>query len=370
MTGDAFPAGRLAAIHAAPVSLDRDRTLDKIESLTGEAARAGARLVAYPEAFVPGFPVWCLVRRPIDQHHQFEELYANAVEVPGAHTQRLAQIAARHDVYLSVGVTERSPVSMGGLFNANLVFAPSGRLVGHHRKLVATWAERLVWAPGDAVGLGPIETDVGRVGVLICGENTNPLARYALMAQGEQVHVATWPPAWPFTRGGDAGDYRRWIEVRSAAHAFEAKVFSLSVAAHLDERAIAHAAHGDVEAEEILREAPLAVSLAHGPSGELLGEPIQGEEGILYLDVDARGAIAPKMAHDVICGYQRFDVFDLHVNRIRPAPATIRIQLAAAPSEPGNAVDADPTPDAGRSAGRDREDDPLEWRDGRSRPGR
>ena len=368
MTGDQFPSGRLAAVHAAPAYLDRDRTLDKIESLTGEAARAGARVVAYPEAFVPGFPVWCLVRRPIDQHRQFEELYANAVEVPGAHTRRLAQIAARHDVYLSVGVTERSHVSMGGLYNANLVFAPSGSLVGHHRKLVATWAERLVWAPGDGVGLGPIETDVGRVGVLICGENTNPLARYALMAQGEQLHIATWPPAWPFTRG-DVGDYRRWIEVRSAAHAFEAKVFSLSVAAYLDESAIMGAADGDADAEQILREAPPAVSLAHGPSGELLGEPIQGAEGILYLDADVRGAIVPKMAHDVICGYQRFDVFDLHVNRVRPAPATIHTRPASVGAMSETTVDADLTTDAGQRAGHEGGDGLIEDRDKQSRPG-
>ncbi|MBV9194214.1 MAG: carbon-nitrogen hydrolase family protein [Solirubrobacterales bacterium] len=369
MTADDFPSGRLAAVHAAPAYLDRDRTVDKVESLTGEAARAGARLVAYPEAFVPGFPVWCLVRRPIDQHRQFEELYANSVEVPGAHTERLGQIAARHDVYLSVGITERSRVSMGGLFNANLVFAPSGRLVGHHRKLVATWAERLVWAPGDGLGLVPIETDVGRVGVLICGENTNPLARYTLMAQGEQLHIATWPPAWPFTRGGDAGDYRRWIEVRSAAHAFEGKVFSLSVAAYLDESAIMGAAYGDVDAEQILREAPPAVSLAHGPSGELLAGPVQGEEGILYLDADVRGTIVPKLAHDVICGYQRFDVFDLHVNRVRPAPATIRPGPASLGARPETTVDADLITGVGQRAGHQRSDYLLEDGEKQRRPG-
>ncbi len=368
MSADEFPSGRLAGVHAAPVYLDRDRTLDKIESLTGEAARAGARVVAYPEAFVPGFPVWCLVQRPIDQHRHFQELYANSVEVPGAHTRRLGQIAARHEVYLSVGITERSHVSMGGLFNANLIFAPSGNLLAHHRKLVATWAERLVWAPGDGVGLGPVDSDVGRVGVLICGENTNPLARYTLMAQGEQVHVATWPPAWPFTRGADVGDYRRWIDIRSAAHAFEAKVFSLSVAGYLDESAIAGAAQGDLDAEQILREAPPAVSLAHGPSGELLAGPIQGEEGILYLDADVRGSIVPKMAHDVICGYQRFDVFDLHVNRVRPAAATIRTQPASLGATSEIRADADVAADLAQRAGHDGGDRPLEEPDKQRRP--
>jgi nitrilase len=323
MPADVFPAGRMAGVHAAPVYLDRDRTVDKVAALVAEAARGGARVVAFAEGFLPGFPIWCLVQRPIDQHGQFEQLFANSVQVPGPYTERLAQIARSNDVYLSIGVTERGPVSMGQLFNTNLIFDPAGKLVSHHRKLVATWAERLVWSHGDGAGLGVIDTDIGRLGVLICGENTNPLARYALMAQGEQVHIATWPPVWPFKRGGDGEAYRRWIEVRSAAHAFEAKVFALSVAAHLDEPTILGCADGDAEVEKVLRAAPPAVSLALGPDGNLIGDSIQGEEGILFLDVDVAGSVAPKMAHDVVGGYQRFDVFDVTLNKRRQTPMRV-----------------------------------------------
>ena len=333
MPGETFPTGKLAGVHVAPVYMDRDRTLDKIASLTAEAARQGARLVAFGEAFIPGFPVWCLVQRPIDQHQQFQELYASALLVPGPEISRLAQIVRQNDVYLSVGITERSPVSMGGLFNTNLVFAPTGDLLAHHRKLIPTWAERLVWASGDGAGLGPVETDLGRLGVLICGENTNPLARYALMAQGEQLHIATWPPAWPFKRGGDADDYRRWIEIRSAAHAFEAKVFALSVAAYLDEHMITGAAAGDSVVEDVLRTAPPAVSLALGPNGELLTDPIQGQEGILYADIDVARSIQAKMAHDVVCGYQRLDIFHVEVDRSRQVPIRVRgLDAQATPS--------------------------------------
>ncbi len=323
MSGDVFPSGKWAGVHAAPVYMNRDRTIDKIDALTGEAARAGARIVAYGEGFLPGFPVWCLVQRPIDQHAQFAQLFANAVDMAGPHMRRMSEIARKHEVYLSIGITERSPVSMGCLFNSNVVFEPSGKLVAHHRKLVATWAERLVWSHGDGSGLGVTNTDLGKLGVLICGENTNPLARYALMAQGEQIHLATWPPAWPFRRGGDAQQYRRWIEVRAAAHAFEAKVFCLSVAAFLDEEAILGAAAGDKFVETVLREAPPAVSLALGPSAELLGDPIQAEEGILYADVDISRCITEKMAHDVIGSYQRMDIFGFSVNRGRLAPAVV-----------------------------------------------
>lgn len=333
MSADTFATGRWAGVHAAPVYMDRDRTLDKIAALTGEAARGGARIVAFPEGYLPGFPVWALAQRPIDQHKQFQELYANSIVVPGPHSRQLGEIARRNDVYLSVGVTERSPISLGGLYNTNLIFDPTGKLVGHHRKLLATWAERLVWSHGDGAGLGVVDTDLGKLGVLICGENTNPLARYALMAQGEQIHLATWPPAWPFTRGGDAATYRRWIEVRAAAHAFEAKVFSLSVAGFLDEATIMGAAAGDKVVEEVLREAPPAVSLALGPTANLIGEPIQGEEGILYADIDLAECIPAKMAHDVVVGYQRFDVFGFTLNKQRQVPVTIE-GYAPLPDDP------------------------------------
>jgi nitrilase len=341
MSADSFPAGRLAGVHVAPVHLDRQGTLEKVNSMVAEAARGGARVVAFAEGFLPGFPVWCLVQRPIDMHGQFEQLFANSVLVPGSETERLAQIARSHDVFVSIGVTERSPVAMGTLYNSNLIFSPSGALVSHHRKLVATWAERLVWSHGDGAGIDVVETDVGRLGVLICGENTNPLARYALMALGEQVHIATWPPVWPFQRGGDADAYRRWIEVRSAAHAFEAKVFALSVAAHLDEASIVGASAGDPEVEKVLREAPPAVSLALGPNGNLIGEPVQGREDILYLDVDIAKSIAPKMAHDVVGGYQRFDVFDVSLNRRRQVP--IRLVGERGPGLSTSDIRADPT---------------------------
>ncbi|HEX2075106.1 MAG TPA: carbon-nitrogen hydrolase family protein [Geodermatophilus sp.] len=338
---DDFPTVRVAAAQAAPVFLERDPTVDKVEGLVAEAARAGARVVAFSESFVPGFPLWCLVRRPVDQHQLFRRLYANAVDVPGPVTQRLGDLAARHEVYLSVGITERSTASTGGLFNTNLVFGPDGRLRLRHRKLVATWAERLVWAHGDGSGLRTVDTEFGRLGMLICGENTNPLARYALIAQGEHIHVASWPPAWPFQRGGSVEDYQRWIEVRSAAHAFEGKVFTISVAGVLDEKAISTSAEGDPEAEEVLRAAPPAVSLAIGPSGRLLGKPLVGEEGILYTDCDLGDCVTAKMAHDVVCGYQRLDVFEVRLNRRPQVPLRV---TEHAEDELVESVEKGPTP--------------------------
>jgi len=181
--GDSFPSFRAAAVQAASSFLDREATLDKLESLVGEAARGGAQLVVFSESFVPSFPLWNLVLAPIDQHRFFRALYEQAVSIRSVHTERLADCARREGVHLSVGVTERSRLSMGTLYNTNLFFSPAGELLNRHRKLMPTWAEKLTWGQGDASQLRPVDTELGRIGTLICGENTNTLARYALLAR-------------------------------------------------------------------------------------------------------------------------------------------------------------------------------------------
>ena len=343
MSGDQFPVFTAAAVHAAPVFLDRDATIDKMGGLVADAARRGAQIVVFPESFVPAFPIWALVRPPIDQHGLFRRLYEQAVPVPGPHTERMAALARRHGVYLSVGVTERSPVSMGALYNTNLLFDPDGRLLQRHRKLVPTWAEKLIWTGGDGSTLRPIETALGRIGTLICGENTNPLARYALLAQGEQVHLSTYPPAWPFRRGSASGAYARWIELRAGAHSFEGKVCNVVSAAHLDEDAIVQSAEGDESAEAAMREAAPAVSIIIGSGGEVLAGPHSGSEGIVVATVDVGASIENKLAHDVVGNYQRFDLLRLHLDQRTQDPIVLR-------TDPADALGAEAAAEAnGRS---------------------
>src|SRR5262249_50324417 len=149
-------------------------------------------------------PIWTNVLAPVDQTAFFSRLFANSITVPGPDAERLAALARRHRVTLSIGVTEKSPTSMGSMWNSNLVFDREGTLVNHRRKLVPTGAERLVGGYGDAAQLSPFTVGDLRLGVLICGENTNPLARFTLLSQGEQIHLASYPPVWPFSR--DSGD--------------------------------------------------------------------------------------------------------------------------------------------------------------------
>lgn len=341
-SGDAFPTFRAAAVQAAPVFLDREATLDKLEGLVAEAAQGGAKLVVLSESFVPAFPIWNLVLPPMDQHKFFRALYENALLVPGPQTDRMGTLARRHDVFLSVGVTERSPISMGAMYNTNLLFNPAGSLINRHRKLVPTWAEKLTWANGDASHLRPVETEIGRIGTLICGENTNTLARYALLAQGEQVHLASYPPAWPFRRTGSVRNYDlgRAIEIRSAAHAFEGKVFNVVASGLLDDDAIEMVAEGDSRVEEALRSAPQPTSMIVHPTGELCSEPLVGGEGIVYADIDIAESIEPKQAHDIVGYYQRFDLFSVQLDQRPQRPIELISGPAPAPIPAGEEVPA------------------------------
>ena len=324
MTSEATPTVRVAAVQAAPVFLDRDASIEKLDGLVAEAAAEGAELVAFGESFIAGFPIWNGVLPPVAQHEFHQRLVESSISVPGSHADRLGQIAARHGVALSVGVNERSEHSLGQVFNSNLIFDGAGRLVNHRRKLVATWYERLTWSHGDAHDLKPVDLNGWGLGMLICGENTNTLARYALLAQGERLHVSSYPPSWPFDQrlGLPEYDLEDSIRLRSAAHAFEGKVFNVVAATSLDDQAVAEVSGGDGEIEKLLRSTPTA-SLVVGPRGETIAGPLIGEEGILYADVDLSEEIALKQAHDIVGTYQRLHLFHLTIDASRPEPVTV-----------------------------------------------
>jgi nitrilase len=354
MPGDVYPRFRAAAVQAAPVFLDRDASIDKLDTLVQKAVDAGAELVVFGESFIPAFPVWNLIYAPMDQHGFFRQLFDNAVQVPGPHTRRLSEIAKRHRVVLSVGITEKGSISMGALWNTNLLFDRDGTLLNRHRKLVPTWAEKLTWANGDAAYLRPDETDCGRIGTLICGENTNTLARFALLAQGEQVHIATYPPAWPFHRpGGGAQDYNLGdaIRIRSAAHAFEGKVFNIVAACSLDADAIEQLSKGDSGLKDLLKATPAPVSMIVGPNGELLADPLVGSEGMVVADIDIARSIELKLIHDIVGYYNRFDIFHLEVDPTPNRPVWIR----KASRRDEEAEDGNPVPETEDAAyGRER----------------
>jgi aliphatic nitrilase len=320
-----YPAYKVAAAHVAPVFLDTDRSVAKACSVIAEAADHGARLIAFPEAFLPGFPVWAALAAPIRTHELFKKLAASAVAIDGPELARIRQAARRKGIFVSLGFTEGTRASVGCLWNANALIGADGSLLNHHRKLVPTYFEKLIWSNGDGSGLRVCDTELGRIGILICGENTNPLARFALMAEGEQVHIASYPPVWPTRPPEGPGNYdlAQAIRIRAGAHAFEAKVFNLVASSCVDQtlRLAIEAALGR-EAVRILEQSPRGISVVLDPAGTPLGEALCRDEGILYAEIDLAQSVEPKQFHDVVGSYNRFDIFTLAVDRSARRPAT------------------------------------------------
>lgn len=323
MSTTRYPSFKAAACHTAPIFLDSARTIDKATSLIEEAAGNGASLIAFPESFVPGFPIWAALRAPILNHDFFFALAREAIRLDGPEIGRIRAAARRHGVHVSLGFTEGTDASVGCLWNSNVLIGPDGAVLNLHRKLVPTFFEKLIWANGDARGLRVVQTKLGRIGMLICGENTNPLSRFALMAEGEQVHISTYPPCWPTRPPAESGGYdlRRAIEIRAGAHAFEAKVFNIVSSAFTDQSLKDRVGLADKAVLDVIERSPQSVSMILDPTGAVIGEPLSGREGIVYAEIDTALSVEPKQFHDVVGYYNRFDIFDLRVDRSKRDPA-------------------------------------------------
>ncbi|KAG9561356.1 nitrilase, partial [Aureobasidium melanogenum] len=337
---------RAAACHVSPVFLSASRTTQKAINLIRQASANKANLVVFPETYISAFPIWSAVRAPTENHDLFKRMVVESVYVNGPEIESLRATAQKLNIMVSVGVSEKARYSSATLWNSNVLIGNNGEILNHHRKLQPTFFEKLTWSSGDGHGLRVSETQYGRIGNLICGENTNPLARYALMAEGEQIHISTWPAVWP-TRAlqpdvvatkGKNYDNLAANRTRAAAHCFEAKCFGIINAAFLDEQAIdivAKGASNEAGVRQTLQLSQRAATMFLDPTGMLKPgftvdattgkeqetEYLQDREDILYTDMDVEECIEGKQYHDVVGGYQRLDVFDLQVDRSRREPA-------------------------------------------------
>jgi nitrilase len=319
-----YPKFRAAACHASSVFLDAEKTAEKACDLIAEAARNGAQLVVFPESYLPGFPIWAALQAPIYNHQFFRAFVAEAQRLDGPALQKVRMAARRHGVHVSLGFTEGTDASVGCIWNSNVLIGPDGGVLNRHRKLVPTFYEKLIWSNGDARGLRVADTEIGRLGMLICGENTNPLARYALMAEGEQVHMSSYPPIWPTRPPDQAGRYdlRRAIEIRAGSQAFEAKVFNIVASGFVDIAMRDAVGQADPKTLDIIDRSPRAVSLVLDPAGELISDVLCDSEGIVYAEIDVAECVEPKQFHDVVGYYNRFDIFRLNIDRSARDPAT------------------------------------------------
>lgn len=305
-----LPKFKAAAVQASPVFLNVGATVDKAISIIKEASGNGASLVAFPEVFIAGYPYWNWIMTPVQGSRWYEQLYKNSIAVPGPEVDRLCEAAKETNCHVVVGVNERGQ-SMGELYNTNLIINNKGELIGKHRKLVPTWAEKLTWTGGDGSSLKVYNTEIGPIGTLACGENTNTLARFTLLAQGELIHVANYislPVAPPDYNMAEA------IKIRAAAHSFEGKLFTVVSCSTITKEIIDTMKEDIPDAEELLTRKNSAFTGFIGPNGAVIGEPLIDEEGIVYADIDLSKCIQPKQMHDILGHYNRFDIFDLKVN--------------------------------------------------------
>lgn len=282
-----------------------------------------------PEVFVPGYPYWNWTMNPVQGSPWYERLYRASIDIPGPEVETLRDAARRAGVVLVVGVNERGAHSLGVLYNTLLTIGADGELLGVHRKLVPTWAEKLTWTGGDGSSLRVHRTAVGPLGALACGENTNTLARFALLAQGELVHAASYIALPVAPEDYDMADA---IALRTAAHSFEGKVFSVVSCSTISPEMVDLIAGEDESVRKQLARKRSALSGIFGPDGRPVGEPLVDEEGIVYAEIDLGRCIQPKQMHDIIGHYNRFDVFQLQFDNRPRGPLAFTAPAADQPA--------------------------------------
>lgn len=313
-----LPRFTAATVQASPVYLNPEATAEKACNLIRQAAQGNASLVAFPEVFLAGYPYWNWIMSPVQGSPWFEKLYKSSVRLDGPEMKMLCATARECGIYVVMGLNERGD-SLGEIYNTMVLIGKDGQIIGRHRKLVPTWAEKLTWTGGDGSSLQVYKTDIGPIGMLACGENTNTLARFSLLAQGELIHIASYislPVAPPDYNMAEA------IKIRAAAHSFEGKLFTLVSCSTISQE-IMDAMKADVpDAEKLLSRRDSAFSGVLGPNGAVIGQPLIDEEGIVFAEIDLNRCIQPKQMHDILGHYNRFDIFDLRVNRKPLRPVT------------------------------------------------
>ena len=304
---------RVAVIQAAPVMFDTQRSIQKLADFTSNAAKLGAKLVVFPEAFIAGYPkghnfdVSVGIRSP-DGRDEFRRLFESAIDVPGDATTVIGTVAKDHGVYLVVGVIEKDG---GTLYCTALFFGPDGNFLGKHRKLMPTAMERVIWGSGDGSTLPVLATSIGKIGAVICWENFMPLLRTAMYAKGIEIYCAI-----------TVDDRDTWVP--TVTHiALEGRCFVLSACQVLRRSDLPDDYPTDqfpASQETLIRGGSCII----GPLGQILAGPKYGEECILTAELDLADLPRAKFDFDVVGHYSRPDVFRLEVNEQPMKTVTFR----------------------------------------------
>ncbi len=305
------PKFKAAAIQAAPVFLDLDASIDKAIVLIAEAARNGAKLIAFPETFLPGYPWFIWLDSPAWGMQFIQRYHDNSLVYGTPAAERISQAAKDNAIMVVMGHSEKSG---GSLYMGQWIIDAEGKTVATRRKLKPTHVERTVFGEGDGSDLSVYDTDLGRVGALCCWEHLQPLSKYAMYAQNEQVHIAAWP-SFSLYRGGA---HALGAEVNTAAsriYAVEGSCFVLAPCATVSAEMVQMLCGDDVMKRQLLLEGGGFTGI-YAPDGQLISTPLpEGTEGIVYAELDLGMISLAKAAADPAGHYARPDVTRLLLNK-------------------------------------------------------
>ncbi|MDP6347862.1 MAG: carbon-nitrogen hydrolase family protein [Dehalococcoidia bacterium] len=315
---------RVATAQAAPVFMDKEKTIEKVSGLMAEAAKGGAQLVVFPETFIPTYPAWYTggwESQPREWAPYMVALQDNAVVVGSRDTEALGEAARAANIYAAIGINELDDrTGSRTVYNTLIFMGPDGKVLGRHRKLMPTYTERTYWGWGDASDLFVLDTDIGRIGGLICGENMMILLKAAMMHRGEEFHIAVWPGAWSAhgktslmdpetdTLGGTCPIYP---VIRS--YALESQCFVLSCGGILRREDIPENWDYLHQGQHLNYAAAVGGSAIVNPMGRYMAGPSLGEETILYADCHANQLKLAKVIFDCLGHYTRWDAVQLKV---------------------------------------------------------
>jgi aliphatic nitrilase len=310
---------KAAAVQISPVLYSRAATVEKVVQKIRELGRQGVQFATFPETLVPYYPYFSFLLPAYAMGKEHQRLLEESVTVPSAETQAIADAAKEAQMVVSIGVNERDG---GSIYNTQLLFDADGTLIQRRRKITPTFHERMIWGQGDGSGLRAVDSAVGRVGQLACWEHNQPLARYALIADGEQIHSAMYPGSF----GGPV--FASQMEVNIRQHALEAAAFVVNATAWLDadqQAQIARDTGGPI--------GPISggsFTAIVGPDGQIIGTPITSGEGAVIADLDFALIDARKRLMDAAGHYSRPEFLSLQIDR-SPAPQ-LREALSASAS--------------------------------------
>jgi aliphatic nitrilase len=336
---------RVAAVQAEPVWLDMDGTTDKTIDLIGEAAAGGADLVAFPETWIPGYPVF-LWSYPVYEQMQFVARYhANSPAIDGPQIARIREAAQRHSITVVVGFSEKDG---GSLYMSQAVIGPDGEMVLHRRKLKPTHAERTLFGEGDGSGIKVVDTPLGRLGALQCFEHLQPLTKYAMYAQNEQIHVSGWPCLGIL--GNVPALSPESIMACTQTYALEGSAFVVAATQIMSDDGARKFPTADGGPTPVYTGGG-GYARVYGPHSAMITEPLDPtEEGIVYADLDLSDIDLAKNTVDPAGHYARADVTRLVFDDSARTPVIRRSTSPKAPAETGPAVDADAQWDKGLEA--------------------